>query len=363
MLEDASKNNFEAIVSWQSGGKSFKVIQPQRFASEIMQTYFNQTKYKSFQRQLNIYGFRRVHLGPNKGGYSHKYFNRCSPELSDSIVRPLKGFFNSCSAADEKKNSLQMEPIRLIDRSSSFRLSSGDLKLDDSEVKTFYDFFYPEDPKETSLVLSSIFDQQEGSTKDGNSFSMEDESSAKREAISFLLSEKDHCPNHDNYDHDHEALFPASFLNQQDCSKKADTIFSMDEDESSALMEEISFLLRDEDGRNHDDDDDDELSSSEHTSFPWKLHLMLEHAEKKNYHDVVSWVKDGSAFKVHKSREFVEQVMPIYFDQTKYESFRRQLNLYGFTRMSRGEDRSVTSHPSFVKGARCLCENIRRKLS
>jgi hypothetical protein len=317
MLENASEKNLEEVVSWQPGGKSFKVIQPQRFASEIMQTHFNQTKYKSFQRQLNIYGFRRVHSGPNKGGYSHKYFIRCSPELSDQIVRPLKGFFDSCSAADENKHLKQLEPIRLIkdDRSSSFSMSSCDLKLDDSEVKTFNDLFYPEDPSEAALVLSSIFDETLGAKNDDNWFSMEDEESS---AESFDKS-----------------------------------------------MEEICSLLSEEDSPNdehNEDGDDDELSSSEHI-FPWKLHMMLEQAEKKNYQDVVSWVKDGSAFKVHKSREFVEKVMPIYFDQTKYESFRRQLNLYGFTRMSRGEDRGVSSHPSFVKGSRYLCENIRRRLS
>jgi hypothetical protein len=321
MLEDASKNNLEDIASWQPGGKSFKVFKQQRFASEIMQTYSNQTKYKSFQRQLNIYGFHRVHHGPNKGGYSHKHFIRCSPELSDRMMRrpanqssesgtALKESLDSCNAtADDHKNLLQFEPIKLTACSSSFR-SSGDLKLNDSEVKTFYDFFYPEDPTETALVLSSIFDQQDGLKQEGNTFNMEGESSA------------------------------------QSIRKS---------------LEEIFFLLSKQDGHNASDDDDVVELSSEH-SFPWKLHLMLEHAEKDNYDDIVSWVHYGTAFKVHKSREFVEKVMPIYFDQTKYDSFRRQLNMYGFTRMSRGEDHGVTSHPSFVKGARHLCENIRRRL-
>jgi hypothetical protein len=87
MLDDASKSDFEDVVSWQPGGKSFKVLQPDRFATDIMQNYFNQTKYKSFQRQLNIYGFRRVHHGPNKGGYAHRFFTKDEPEVSDLITR------------------------------------------------------------------------------------------------------------------------------------------------------------------------------------------------------------------------------------------------------------------------------------
>jgi hypothetical protein len=51
MLEDAESNGFEEIVAWQHGGKSFKVYQPEKFAGSIMQVYFSQTKFKSFQRQ------------------------------------------------------------------------------------------------------------------------------------------------------------------------------------------------------------------------------------------------------------------------------------------------------------------------
>jgi hypothetical protein len=53
--------------------------------------------------------------------------------------------------------------------------------------------------------------------------------------------------------------------------------------------------------------------------------------------------------------------MPNYFDQTRYESFRRQLNLYGFTRYSKGGSRGILSHCCLVKSDRSLCQNITRK--
>ena len=56
LLEDAPHKGFEHIIAWQPGGKSFKVYQPEAFASFVMQNYMVQTKFKSFQRQLNIYG-------------------------------------------------------------------------------------------------------------------------------------------------------------------------------------------------------------------------------------------------------------------------------------------------------------------
>jgi HSF-type DNA-binding len=56
MLEDADTNGFDTVISWQQGGRSFRVYQPEYFAHHVMQGYFAQTKFKSFQRQLNIYG-------------------------------------------------------------------------------------------------------------------------------------------------------------------------------------------------------------------------------------------------------------------------------------------------------------------
>lgn len=96
-------------------------------------------------------------------------------------------------------------------------------------------------------------------------------------------------------------------------------------------------------------------------AFPFKLHKMLTQASQKNFQDIVSWVKGGLAFRVHKADEFVEKVMPIYFSQSKYESFRRQLNFYGFRRVSRGKFRGMYSHPYFVKHDKSQCQHIRRR--
>jgi len=95
-------------------------------------------------------------------------------------------------------------------------------------------------------------------------------------------------------------------------------------------------------------------------SFPFKLHLMLDRAERDKYAHIVSWVMAGTAFKVHNTRAFVEQVMPNFFNQSKYESFRRQLNLYHYSRVAQGGNRGIISHPSFIRGAPELCKDIKR---
>ena len=74
-------------------------------------------------------------------------------------------------------------------------------------------------------------------------------------------------------------------------------------------------------------------SSQQHVySFPWKLYDMLEEVENKGQTDICSWTEDGKAFAVHRVDAFLEEIMPNYFDQRKFESFRRQLCFYGFQR-------------------------------
>ena len=57
-----------------------------------MPVYFKQTKFASFQRQLNIYGFIRLTTGKDKGGYYHEFFLRHKLILCENIIRTeIKG--------------------------------------------------------------------------------------------------------------------------------------------------------------------------------------------------------------------------------------------------------------------------------
>jgi hypothetical protein len=50
-------------------------------------------------------------------------------------------------------------------------------------------------------------------------------------------------------------------------------------------------------------------------TFPFKLYEMLEDMAKEGDSSIVSWRPHGKAFTVHKPDEFVEQILPIYFNQ------------------------------------------------
>lgn len=97
------------------------------------------------------------------------------------------------------------------------------------------------------------------------------------------------------------------------------------------------------------------------TPFPVKLHQVLESVEKDGLGDVISWQPHGRCFIVRKPDIFISRVMPAYFNQTKIASFQRQLNLYGFQRLTRGPDKGSYYHERFLRGKVWLSRSILRK--
>lgn len=80
VLEECEQLGYEDIISWQ-GDRMFRIHEPKRFEEEIMKSYFKQTQYRSFQRQLNLYGFRRLKGDFEERTYVHDYFIRGKSEL------------------------------------------------------------------------------------------------------------------------------------------------------------------------------------------------------------------------------------------------------------------------------------------
>lgn len=84
------------------------------------------------------------------------------------------------------------------------------------------------------------------------------------------------------------------------------------------------------------------------TNFPTKLHLILCTDE---FAHIISWMPHGRCWKIHDKDLLMREVVPRYFAQSKYESFTRQLNGWGFKRLHQsGNDFDAYYHECFLRG-------------
>jgi hypothetical protein len=100
--------------------------------------------------------------------------------------------------------------------------------------------------------------------------------------------------------------------------------------------------------------------NGEAESFPGKLYRLLAEVESKGNTHIVSFTPDEKAFMIHDRDAFMKDVAPRYFRQSRFTSFVRQLNLYGFGRLSYGINRGAFAHPQFMRGRPELVDDIQR---
>lgn len=110
----------------------------------------------------------------------------------------------------------------------------------------------------------------------------------------------------------------------------------------------------------HDNKGIGNVGNSSSNLFPKKLYEMLADVEKRGLEHIVSWAPHGRCFLVHKKKQFVAQILPTYFSQSKIASFQRQLNLYSFSRLTQGPDKGGYYHELFLRGKPALCKSMTR---
>merc|ERR1711865_609731 len=93
LLEEVTRQGLESIIAWSTGGTTFTIHNQSAFEQWIMPLYFSgMSSYKSFRRQLNLYGIYQHRHRPTQdaNAYSHEYFIRGRRELCDLIERRKK---------------------------------------------------------------------------------------------------------------------------------------------------------------------------------------------------------------------------------------------------------------------------------
>lgn len=90
-----------------------------------------------------------------------------------------------------------------------------------------------------------------------------------------------------------------------------------------------------------------EKKGREIRTFPIKLMEILNRSDVSR---VIHWLPHGRSFLVRDPELLVSDVLPRFFKPVKYTSFTRQLQLWGFKRVSRAPDTGAYYHMLFLRG-------------
>lgn len=109
ILEDSANGLNPNVVGWEDDGASFHIFEPHVFKDVILPKYSKKKtkiKFRSFQRQLNIYGFK---MTKKSGVYRHRLFRRGQIDTIAGIRPrpngPKKSGRNQNDDDDESKSS------------------------------------------------------------------------------------------------------------------------------------------------------------------------------------------------------------------------------------------------------------------
>ena len=91
--------------------------------------------------------------------------------------------------------------------------------------------------------------------------------------------------------------------------------------------------------------------------FPMLLYKILDQDEHPS---VVSWCLDSQNFIVYNRKKFQDELMPQYFQSSSWQSFLKQLNVYGFRRATKSRDLTVYYHKDFIQNKPGLINKIKR---
>jgi hypothetical protein len=297
------REGHQDVVGWLPHGRSFKIHQQKEFVESILPKYFVMTKKSSFLRQLNLYGFNRLSgIGLGHGSYYHELF------LRGAGVRFL------CRRIHRQKVN-----------------GNGIRSAGNPDCEPDLNRFPICPPHSTSLtvpptVASMLLDAISASTPP---------------AAAVVATE-------------------AGRIKERSVSDVKKTAVGEKARGSPVFEQSNPNLAAVDDDPQSDSLPGHAISSAMPCTFPLKLQRILDKLESEGSSDVISWLAHGRAFMVHDGDRFVRELMPLYFNQTKYSSFQRQLHMYHFQRITSGPDKGAYHHASFQRNRPELCYCMQR---
>jgi len=107
------------IAGWSTSGDSFTVRDVESFERQVLPQYFNHSKFSSFTRQLNFYGFQKIRLDADlqrnnsSVRFYHENFQRGKPDLLQKISRTTAKVAIQAASSNDQIEALKTEVAQL----------------------------------------------------------------------------------------------------------------------------------------------------------------------------------------------------------------------------------------------------------
>jgi len=136
LMKLLSQDDLQEYISWLPHGRAFLIHRPHAFLNDVVMANFKMTKFRSFTRQLNIWGFKRIDHGRDVGAYYHELFLRGRPKLALFMRRQqIKAIGTKLPSHPSKEPRFYeltaMKPLSHCEDHPTVSLKSSSLKTDD----------------------------------------------------------------------------------------------------------------------------------------------------------------------------------------------------------------------------------------
>jgi HSF-type DNA-binding len=104
LMQVLSDEEYSHIISWMPNGKSFVILRPKAFVTEVLPSNFKSAQYASFTRKLTRWGFVRCEEGT--GEFHHPKFRKGRFDLVEKMA-PAHGATSATAAIDDSKSAIE----------------------------------------------------------------------------------------------------------------------------------------------------------------------------------------------------------------------------------------------------------------